>query len=176
MVTTGMKCDFLPLTHAFGVFTAITECGDVTSGPGFHSNLSNTLASSCSVSANACNFARTRGDGRFFQFQDDGQLGGQRLQCRGPVDGSLVGQQMLVALAVIVVNVSCDNEIAHGFQRGSNAALDMRVPGVEAQLHIGKARLLEEVFKIHGRRHFARRVFDGDGNATLPGKQRKMLQ
>src|SRR5580700_2321901 len=54
-------------------------------------------------------------DGGLFQFEDDGRFGRQRRKRSAPIDGSLVGKQMVVAFAAIVVQVRGRDKIAHDF-------------------------------------------------------------
>ena len=57
---------------------------------------------------------------------------------------------MVIALAAIVMNVRGRDEIADDFQTGRNAAFEMGVSGVEANLHAREARLFQKAFQVRG--------------------------
>ena len=52
----------------------------------------------------------------------------------------------------------------------------MRVADVEAQPHIGEARLGEELAQVRGRGQLAGRVFERDGHAALLGENAQVLE
>src|SRR5258708_17833594 len=83
---------------------------------------------------------------------------------------------MVVALAAIVVNVRGYDEIADGLKRRRSAALEMRVPGVEANLHAREARLFQKVFQVRGSGHLARRIFNRERNAALAREQGQVFE
>ena len=56
---------------------------------------------------------------------------------------------------VIVVDMRGNHKVAYSLNGRRNAALDVRVSGIEAQLHVCEARLLEEMFQVCRGRHLA---------------------
>ncbi len=83
---------------------------------------------------------------------------------------------MVVTLATVVMDVRRNDEVAYGFEARCYAALEMRVPSIEAQLHVRQARLLEEMFQVCGTRHFTRRVFKRKRDAALSSEQGQEFQ
>src|SRR5258706_9310368 len=78
---------------------------------------------------------------------------------------------MVITLTTIVMDMSRDDEVAYDFEAGHDAALEMRVSGIETQLNVRQARLLEKIFQICGRRHIAGRVLESNRDASLFGEQ-----
>src|ERR1700730_1196403 len=83
---------------------------------------------------------------------------------------------MVITLAAIVMDMGRDDEVAYGFDTGLHATLKMRVSGIETQLHVRQARLLEEIFQICGSGLIAGRVLQSNRDATLFREQGEKLK
>ena len=110
---------------------------------------------------------RADGRSRLFEFEHKWNVSRHGSEDAVPVDRSFVGRQMVITFATIVMDMCGDDEAAQDFEARHDAALEMRVSGIEAQLHIRQARLLEKIFQICGGRHFAGRVLKRNRNAPL---------
>ncbi len=104
----------------------------------------------------------------------------QQVDCGNPIDAALVGRQMLVLLAVIVVNMCARDEFAQGLEtfRGAiffGAVSKVCMTDVEIDAH-RKTRLLNERAQIRRRTHLAGRVFDADRYTHMLRVQSQMLQ
>src|SRR5690348_2334487 len=84
--------------------------------------------------------------GRLFEFENEGNAGRHGRESAVPVDGSLVGWQMIVALATIVMDMRGDDKIAYRFEAGHYAALrsEEHTSELQSPVHLVCRLLLEK--------------------------------
>ena len=91
-----------------------------------------------------------------------------------PVNGAVVGRQVLVLFAVIVVNVGASDKFAQRFEAvgdavGLGIVCQMRVANIEIEAYGGQSRFGDKRAKVGGLAHFAGGVFDADGHSSVVG-------
>ena len=103
------------------------------------------------------------------------------LDRRRPIDGAIVGRQVFVLLAMIVMKMHGRNEIVQRRKTFINALVflkirEIRVPNIKIETQSGKARFINECAKITGIAHFAGGVLDADSDARVMRVQDQVLE
>src|ERR1700680_5055593 len=83
---------------------------------------------------------------------------------------------MLVFVAMIIVYMRGDHEVAHYFQIWKHAALEVCVPNVKTQTQIGQPRVDNKLAQVRGRAQLPRRIFEGNRDAALLGENMQVLE
>ena len=100
----------------------------------------------------------------------------ERRKCGLPIDVALVGREMLVFVAMIIVYMRGDHEVAHYFQIWQHAALEVRVPDIKTQAQIGQPRIGDELAQVRGRAQLPGSIFERNGDAALLGENMQVLE
>src|SRR5882762_776788 len=121
----------------------------------------------------------------FLQFQDNRQTSLRRrledFDGGGPVDGAFVGREMLVLVAVIVVEVNRGDQIAQRRETFFEALIfrqfgEVRVADIKIEAEAGETGFVDEGTEITGVAHLAGGVFNADRDARVVRMEDEVLQ
>src|SRR5260370_42370768 len=158
----------------------IRRIDEMSVGPGYLKAIQG-LAGGCKLIHCAWRFRP-----RFFlQFEHNRQTSLRRRLKQpdggGPIDGAVVGRQVLVFLAAIVVEVDRGDKIAQGQETFFEALVfwevrEVRVADIKIEAEAGETGFVDEGAEITGITHFAGGVFNADRDARMVRVQNQMLE
>jgi hypothetical protein len=119
------------------------------------------------------NLPQGLGHAMVFEFEHEGQQAcflAERFEGYVPINRALIGEEMSVAVAVVVVQVRGHDQVFQQAEDRLDTLGQVRVASIEADAEIAQACLVNEGQKIRRSRELIRDVFERDGYAPLFGK------
>jgi hypothetical protein len=98
------------------------------------------------------------------------------VECGGPVDGAVAGPEMLVANAVVVVDVELGDALAEDADGFDDAGRDVGVAEVKANVDLVKVGHIQDVHEVLGGGGIAGEILDEDAHAEGLGEDAEVLE